>query len=444
MKRPKIVIVGGGSSAWTPKLVRDILMTGALAEAEIVLYDINKPAAELVLRFLEKLNARLKTGAVLSATDDRAAAFDGGDYFIIAIAVGGLRAMAHDLAIPEDYGVHHTVGDTSGPGGWARLMRNQAVFFELAHAIGRYASKAAVLNYTNPLTPLTMILARICAGPVVGLCHGLFENIEFLKRVYACEEADISLQYGGLNHFFWIKEARAGRRDLLKDLRARCAHESLSGFLKEEWEPGTTTRREVATELFRETGEFPYLGDRHTAEFFPHYITSRTALRAYGLVRTSIRAREQAAVLRVRFLRQCLAGGLPREFLARSRETAADIIAAHATGRAFIDVGNLPNAGQISNLPRGLVVETAVRIDGNGFSPICYGALPSKVLGLVEPCAGVFSLGVEACFQKDRGLALQALRLDPVCGRLNRPALNEMAGRLLRAGNPYVPNWLLR
>lgn len=58
-----------------------------------------------------------------------------------------------------------------------------------------------------------------------------------------------------------------------------------------------------------------------------------------------------------------IAGDISQDSLTRSRETAADIITAHIEGKPFIDVGNLPNIGQLPNLPAGLVVETDVRVD---------------------------------------------------------------------------------
>lgn len=436
MSRTKIVLVGGGSFAWAPNLVKDMLLTDSLADAEYVLLDIDPDAAELVRAWLDRLNRTLRRPCTIRATTDRARALDGARYVIITISTGGLDAMAHDLAIPEEFGIYHTVGDTSGPGGWARLMRNFAVFRDLAEAVNRHTDGAVVLNYTNPMTPLTQVLARVCRGPVVGLCHGLFENLEFLRRFYRLPRAeDIAVDYAGLNHFFWVTQARTADLDLLADLRARLEHRSLTDLLRESApDPmGFTSRRELATELFRTTGVMPYLGDRHTCEFFPCYITSKANLRAYRLVRTSIEERRRALEQRRAALLEAVRSPAPPEKPARSRETAADIIAAHVEGRTFIDVGNLPNRGQVSNLPPGTVVETAVRVTRNGFAPVAFGPLPEPVRSLVAPVAQSFDLAVEACFRGDRGMALQALLLDPVCSRLNPAQVRKLGNRLLAA-----------
>ncbi len=185
--------------------------------------------------------------------------------------------MAHDLAIPEEYGIFHTVGDTSGPGGWARMLRNFPVFAGLARDINRYAPGAMVLNYTNPMTTLTDVLARACTGPVVGLCHGLFENLEFLAAHYGlASEADVSVNYGGVNHFFWTEpDPRARAGTCSADLRAKVRRRGFTALIRESSpDPmGFSSNRELATALFDETGVMPYLGDRHTCEFFPCYIT---------------------------------------------------------------------------------------------------------------------------------------------------------------------------
>jgi len=128
-------------------------------------------------------------------------------------------------------------------------------------------------------------------------------------------------------------------------------------------------------------------------------------------------------------------------YFERSRETAADIIAAHSSGRSFIDVGNLSNIGQVANLPMGAVVETAMRVDRNGFTPLSFGPLPEQIYGLIAPWTTVFNLGVEACFCRDKEMALRALRLDPVCSHLNTVQVREMGERLMKAHAAYLPSF---
>ena len=183
----------------------------------------------------------------------------------------------------------------------------------------------------------------------------------------------------------------------------------------------------------------PYLGDRHTCEFFGCYITREANMARYKLVRTTIEERREGFGRRQATLERWVKEGIPEDFLTRSRETAADIIAAHVLGRPFIDVGNLPNQGQIANLPSGTVVETAVKVDQNGVSPIAFGQLSPIIRGFVEPYVAVFDLGVEACFAADKRLALQALRLDPVCAHLDADEVTELGTRLLQAHRRYIP-----
>ena len=439
--QPKIVIVGGGSNAWTPGIVKDMFLTESLRNGLFVLFDIDKKVSDLNKAFLDKLAPQLGVKPKIVSTDNRTRALDGADYIVITISTGGLDSMAHDLAIPEKYGIYHTVGDTSGPGGWARLIRNFDPFVTLARAFNRCAPRAVVLNYTNPMSTLTDMLSRLCSHPLVGLCHGVFENLAFIKDFYKLEsEDDITVNYGGLNHFFWMTEARVRGRDVLADLRRRMRNHSLTDLLSELHDDpmGFRSDREVATELFRLTGALPYLGDRHTCEFFGCYVTNRQNMKRYKIKRTSIADRRKGFKQRESNIRKMIRGKIPEGYFERSRETAADIIDAHWRGGTFIDVGNTPNVGQISNLPKGTVVETAVRVDRNGVSPIAFGALPRCVKGMLEPYAAVYSMVVDACFNRDRNLAMQALRLDPMCAHLTGEQVEEMGSRLLKAHREFI------
>ena len=418
-----------------------MLLMDALRDSTFVLFDIDKNASDRTAAFLERLKSVLGTRASFLSTDERAPAFEGADYFVITISTGGLKSMSRDLAVPEEYGIFHTVGDTSGPGGWARTIRNFDVFRSLASDFDRYAPGAVVLNYSNPMGTLTSVLARLYRGPVVGLCHGLFENLKFFTSYYRLGGDELSVKYGGLNHFFWITEAKTRDCDIFSDLKDKVGRVGFTALLKEaSGDPmGFRSNRELATALFRETGVMPYLGDRHTCEFFPFYITNRAAMEEYKLVRTDCRERQEKNEHRKGELEGMISGEIPDEYRKGSRETAGDIISAHAEGTRFIDVGNVPNVGQIDNLPLGTVVETAVCVDRNGFSPIIFGSLPEPVLPFVEICARVFDMTVESCFQGSRENALRALRLDPVCSHLTGGKVREMGEKLLKANEDFLP-----
>ena len=91
-------------------------------------------------------------GTRSSAHADRAPAFDGADYLINEIQVGGYRATVTDFEIPTRYGVRQTIADTIGIGGIMRGLRTIPVMIEMADDIARLSSPdALLLNYTNPM-----------------------------------------------------------------------------------------------------------------------------------------------------------------------------------------------------------------------------------------------------------------------------------------------------
>src|SRR5947209_2344213 len=130
--RVKIAIVGGGSYQWSARLVSDILNLPALADADIVLEDIDPAPLPKMAEYCGKLAAHLGVGATFSTTTDQRAALDGADFVIVTISTGGFQSMAHDLGVPARHGILQSVGDTVGPGGIARSLRNIPVLVGIA------------------------------------------------------------------------------------------------------------------------------------------------------------------------------------------------------------------------------------------------------------------------------------------------------------------------
>ena len=447
--RPIIAMVGGGSYTWCPWMIRDTLATGSLAQAEFRLLDIDLEAAREVAAAGARYNEAMKADACFVPTGDAGKAFEGADFVVITISTGGHDAMRHDLKIPERYGIYATVGDTVGPGGWARSLRNVPVFAKFAAQMKRYCPGAFVLNYSNPMGSLTRTLSLRTNQPVVGLCHGLFENIRQLMRIFRLtREEQIGLRYAGINHFFWILDftvkGKPGYPMLRRKLRGG---KRLDDLIKEVYVDGAghaSVRRLVASELFEEFGVMPYLGDRHTCEFFNRYLApGRKRLRSYGLVRTGIAERRAIHRATMRQTREEIAGKRPLD-LKPSRETASSIMSACWEGKDFVDVMNLPNTGQIANLPHGPVVETAGVVNATGFAPISCGGLPNAVLNVTMPHVLNQELVVEAGLEGNWEKAYQALINDPLCGHLPVRKVKQMGRELLEANRRYLPQFFGR
>ena len=131
-KKVKVTIIGGGSAKWCPKLLNDIMHKEKLRGTEFRLLDIDLEAAERMAKLGRTISKNGKYDCTFIPTKDEDEALDNTDSVVITISTGGLDAMEPDLKIPEKYGIFQTVGDTVGPGGWARGLRNIPVFIHLA------------------------------------------------------------------------------------------------------------------------------------------------------------------------------------------------------------------------------------------------------------------------------------------------------------------------
>lgn len=83
-------------------------------------------------------------------------------------------------------------------------------------------------------------------------------------------------------------------------------------------------------------------------------------------------------------------------------------------GNHYHLAANLPNVGQISNLPMGATVETPVHVNGAGIHPVHVGALPEPIAELCRREITVAQLCVDAAVEGSREKAFQCLLLDPV------------------------------
>jgi alpha-galactosidase/6-phospho-beta-glucosidase family protein len=413
----KIAFIGGGSMQWTALLTTDIALTDALAGATLTLHDIDTDALALMSRAAKRITSQLDRDLTIEATTDRAQALRGADFVILCVAIGGLAAMRDDLAIPWRYGIAQSVGDTVGPGGLARGLRHIPFAVQLAREMEQLCPDAWLLNLTNPMTTICRAVSCATSIRTIGLCHEVGGARQTLAALLGVPTAAVELAVGGINHLPALLHVSVGGKDgvpLLHDwLAAHGPFAWLDQHADDPLKDMFVDRLAVKLTLFEQTGVLFGAGDRHVAEFFPHFLTEATGYGArYGVQLTTIAQREELLRQRRGRTEQFVAGA-PAP-LARSDEQLAGVIAALAGGPPARFVVNVPNRGQIDNLPREAVVECMAEIGGLGVQPLAVGELPETAYAAIAPHVARQEQIVAAALHGQRAPALAALASDPL------------------------------
>jgi alpha-galactosidase/6-phospho-beta-glucosidase family protein len=443
MAHTKICFVGGGSYNWMPKLLGDLALTPDI-EGTVVLHDINPTALDDIQRYGRKAFARTGSNFDIETTTDLQRGLDGAQFVVVTITTGGLETMGLDLSIPEQYGIYQSVGDTVGPGGLSRALRNVPVMAGIAQAMQRQCPNAWMLNLTNPMTVLTRVVNMTAPQlKTVGLCHELFGVRGGLIRMFGGTPDDFEFRVAGVNHLIWVLDMTIRGQDGLQMVRDFVAdgHPLPVPEARGGWHEPFVDRWKLKLQLFDVYGALPAAGDRHLAEFFPYFLTEATGRgEDYGVLLTTIPDRRQQVASARAKVHAAIEGDLPP--VERSHEATANIVSAVANGRSTRTIVNLPNTGQIDNLPRGAVVETLAEITSAGAHPLTVGSLPNGVLSTLQPHVVNQEMIARAALDGDRGLALQAMVNDPLVPDLE--TARKLLDDFLDAHADFLPQFKQR
>ena len=435
-------MVGGGSCNWSPKLICDIIHEECLDGAEIVLEDIDLEAAERIRKAGERLVRDNGRHIRFTVTDNEEKAFRNADIVLITISTGGLATMRPDVEIPEKYGIYQAVGDTVGPGGWSRTLRNVPVFAKWAEKFRKLCPNAFILNYSNPMAALTGVFHAVAPElKVVGLCHGPVGTIYYLAKLFGVEMNRISANVGGVNHFFWLLDFTVDGKNGYQLLKEKLAGRPLHA-LDQSFDPEHgifAFNHRVMSAIYEHFGYLTYTADNHTAEFLPGFLLSRKAVREYKIFRKSMAFREKGYAEAWHRVDDLTTG--KQKIFERSIEVAVEVMKAIRLGSHHLDIVNLPNEGQIANLPRHAVVETYGSVSADGFHPIAVGNLPDALAGLTAPHCHIQLMTLEAALSGNKKLAFEALMLDPLCHKLTFAEIRRMGEELMDANRKWLPQF---
>jgi alpha-galactosidase len=427
----KVTLIGAGSAVFARQIVTDVLAIDGLDGGTFALVDIDADRLELAHDISEKLVGASGKDWTVESSTERNDVLAGTDFLVNSIEVAGLENVRHDYEIPLRYGVDQCIGDTIGPGGIFKALRTGPAWLEILRDAERECPGAMVMNYTNPMSLLTLAAIRATSMDVVGLCHSIQGTSEQLAGYLEVPPEELCWRAAGINHNSWFVELARDGVDLYPELRKRAR---TSGIY--EHDP-------VRFETMLHLGAFPSESSGHFSEYLPYFRKRPDLIKRYtrdGYLGESGYYANNWPTWRAENdeeIRKMLSGEeeLPLE---RSPEYAAEVIEAVTFGREMVIYGNVRNTGLIDNLSDGCV-EVACLVDRNGVQPCHFGPLPEQLAALNRAHMAVHDLVVQALLDRDRQNALHALMLDPLTAAVcSLEEISQMFSEMWEAQRPFL------
>ena len=429
----KIAYIGGGSRGWAWGLMSDLASCDDI-NGDVYLYDIDQEAAENNEIIGNKFNNAEGAKSVWNyhASKTIEEALTGANFIVISILPGTFDEMDSDVHLPEKYGIYQSVGDTSGPGGIVRAMRTIPMYEYIAEKIKECCPDAWVINYTNPMTLCVKTLYRVFPEiKAFGCCHEVFGTQKFLSRVIeetfgekGVYRGDIKVNPIGINHFTWLTSATWKNIDLYPHYAAfveqhKEGYQTYEGVDANWMNSSFRSDEKVKMDLFLKYGIIAAAGDRHLAEFCEGkwYLASPERVREMHFGLTTVEWRKNNLKER---LAKCarLVSGEEDVVIKGTGEEGVNQIRALLGLCDLVTNVNLPNKGQIPNLPLGAVVETNAVFRANSLEPVFAGPIPAPIYPLISRICGEQEMVSEGIAERDLDKIFMAFANDPLvtCG----------------------------
>jgi alpha-galactosidase len=331
---------------------------------------------------------------------------------------------------------------------------------DIAREMEKRCPEAWLINFTNPMQRICAAVHRHSKVKVVGLCHQLGVGYAMVGKALADEyNIDVppnftsthaspkyssgmlatslqalekfKIKAAGLNHFTWMLS-----------LQDRKTGEDLYPLFRNRWQALPGSFEPLTRRMFDAFGLFPIPGDEHLCEYLPWVSDPLTApwdKFELELYEWQVHSHERDHAW-VDLERAIQSQENPEIFIPAYSEGAPEIIENILTDSHLEwEAVNIPNGGEISNLPQGAIIELPGVLSAGGITGVPIGAMPLGIAELLHREVTVSHLTVDAVVTGDRRLALQALLLDPVIRDLD--VAQQVLDDYLETYRPYLPTF---
>jgi alpha-galactosidase len=423
MKEVTISLIGAGSLVFTSALIKTICETDLVKDAHVGLSLMDRDGEKLktmqgVARMIIEHYGKKRSGVAIDVctTTDRPTSFEGADFAVQTMSVGGVYAARVDGELPKKFGIRQTIGDSVGPGGVMRGLRQIPAAIEIATDLHDHAPGCTLINFSNPMTPLLRSLYKETKVKVFGMCTSILGFVMDTAKLFGVPTDEVMAVEAGVNHYTWTTGLEVRGEDKLPQFQ--------------EWsrtKPGRPPFEEysLSWDLYRLYGLLPVPGDRHIAEFMPGLLADEAERKKYDIPvfpeRTIYSEARRKPITDA--IGRVVEGALPvGEFLSthfmedESVESVKVLEAIALDRKRYVAGVNVPNRGYLAGVPDWAVVEVPANVDGKGVHPVGGLGLPSALMGTVAARSYCYESLVEAALARDRDGAVRTMLLDGYVG----------------------------
>lgn len=433
----KITFIGAGSTVFAKNVLGDCILTPALQDSELALYDIDMERLRDSENMLNNINNNHGGHARIKGYTDRREALRKADYVVNAIQVGGYEpSTVIDFEIPKKYGLRQTIGDTLGIGGIFSALRTIPVMLDFARDMQEVCPDAWFLNYTNPMAMLTGAMLRYTSVKTVGLCHSVQSCVPGLLRSLdiGVKPEETQWKIAGINHQAWLLEITQNGRDLYPVLKEKALKKQKQG---KHWDM-------VRYEMMLNFGYYITESSEHASEYLPYFIKSKypELIEQFNIPLDEYPRRCIHQIEEWKKMRNDLVENRNLQHR-RTSEYASYIMEAMETDVPYKIGGNVLNTGLITNLPEEAVVEVPCMVDRSGVTPTYIGKLPEQLAALNRTNINPQLLTIEAAVTRKKELIYMAAMLDPhTSAELSMDEIKAMCDDLIEAHGDFLPGYV--
>ena len=455
MSGPKVTVIGAGSYFFGKQVIHKFATSPILAGGTLALVDTDEKVLGTMVRLARRTFGATRCGVKVIGSTDRRKVLAGSDFIVLTFCYRNAHFRGVDTQIAARHGIRMCSGDTIGPGGIFRALREVPQALAMAADARRLAPNAWVINFVNPTTVLGMALRRY--APEVksfAICDGHHEprhTLNWCKTVGILPkettavppevQAKLELRIGGVNHFTWMLRFTYDGKDMTPAVRRWLGQEAR----KEQAAPGNDSKGRYnaayALELFDLFGIYP-TNIQHTKEYVPFFQGyGASPVRPEPIALFDAAEREQGMSKAWAVTEDYAAGRRStREFLKTIHDDhASDIIESMWGGLGKPFYVNTANRSAASNLPDDAFLELRCDLDMKGPRPQPLGAFPRGVLALQHQMLDTHELTAEAAVTGDRAVLRRAMLTDPICN--NIPDADACIADLLAAQKEVLPGY---